>query len=95
MNLKKLDQFKKMVEEIMGICKWQPTYSQLEQMYLELINNDLDQRKISQVVYRIYGPNIEVLILKGLNTARAMAVLAKIQELQNSLKAGESSHAKE
>ncbi|MFB5744940.1 S-(hydroxymethyl)glutathione dehydrogenase [Cedecea sp. S5-13] len=89
MNPTKLDHFKTLVEEIMGICKWQPTYFQLEQMYEELKNKDLDQKKVSQVIYRIYGPQIEVLILKGLNTARALTVLAKIQELQNSLKTGE------
>ena len=72
----------------MGISSWQPTYLQLEQIQIELIasSETLDARNISKIAHRIYDKPIELIILKGLNTAAAMLALLKIQELENELK---------
>jgi len=87
-NKENLLYLKNSLEIIMGISSWQPTYLQLEQIQIELIasSETLDARNISKIVHRIYDKPIELIIIKGLNTAAAMSALLKIQELENELK---------
>ncbi len=95
MNVEHLLELKSLLEGVLEITKWNPSFSQLEQIRVELNNlpNKAIKRDISKVVYGIYKDPIQVWVIKGLDTSRAHDTMMKIQDLQDKIKNMEKSDA--
>jgi hypothetical protein len=88
MNKEQLLKLKLALERVLEIIKWDPSLTQLEEMAKELnkLPDGAGVREISKVVYAIYKDPIQIWIIKGLDTSKAMETLMRIQLLQEELK---------
>lgn len=95
MNQMDLSDLKEMIEGVLEIVSWNPTLAQLEKMQIELskLPEGATRKEVSKIVYGIYKEPIEVWVIKGLDTSRAVETLIRIQQMQSELKKMEQPNA--
>lgn len=88
MNNAHLLELKKHLEGVLEIISWDPSFIQLEQIRKGLNNLPLGVgvHEVRKVVYSIYKEPIQVWVIKGLDTSRAVETLIRIQSMQEELK---------
>lgn len=95
MNKAHLLELKKHLEGVLGIINWEPSHIQLEQIREELnkLSMGVSIQEVRKVVYGIYKDPIQVWVIKGLDTSRAVETLMRIQAMQEEIKNMEQSNA--
>ncbi|HFI1934032.1 TPA: hypothetical protein ACGPMY_004495 [Yersinia enterocolitica] len=95
MNKAHLLELKRHLEGVLEIINWEPSYIQLEQIRegLNKLPLGVNVQEVRRVVYGIYKDPIQVWVIKGLDTSRAVETLIRIKAMQEEIKNMEQSNA--
>jgi hypothetical protein len=95
MNKSNLLGMKKHLEQILDIAVWNPTESQLTNIWQELakLPDGASKDDVLEIVNSIYRKPLIVSSMEGLDTSVALRVLHKIKEMQDNIKSVEKQNA--